>query len=204
MKKILFVCVAFAVALLFTNSASAQNTKIGYFDEQAALSLFPGIGKIDTLMQSYRIDSLQEEYKYSVGDFQRRDSIFKKDSATMPAKAREIATKELLQLRYKLVNWQQYQQQMEEAKYEQLVNPYRIKIAEALASIVADQKYTIVLKAESISPYVQPNLLDNLTIRVAQKLKLPLPKEIDDAWRAASGGGPAPATKPMGKPAGKG
>ncbi len=204
MKKILFVCVAFALALLFTNSASAQNTKIGYFDEQAALSLFPGIGKIDTLMQSYRIDSLQEEYKYSVGDFQRRDSIFKKDSATMPAKAREIATKELLQLRYKLVNWQQYQQQMEEGKYEQLVNPYRIKIAEALASIVADQKYTIVLKAESISPYVQPNLLDNLTIRVAQKLKLPLPKEIEDAWRIASGGGPAPANKPAFKPAGKG
>ena len=107
MKKILFVCVAFAVALLFTNSACAQNTKIGYFDEQAALSLFPGISKVDTLMQSYRIDSLQEEYKYSVGDFQRRDSIFKKDSATMPAKARELATKELLQLRYKLVNWQQ-------------------------------------------------------------------------------------------------
>ncbi len=204
MKKILFVCVAFAVALLFTNSASAQNTKIGYFDEQAALSLFPGISKVDTLMQSFRLDSLQEEYKYSVGDFQRRDSIFKKDSATMPAKAREIATKELLQLRYKLVNWQQYQQQMEEGKYEQLVNPYRVKIAEALSSIVADQKYTIVIKAETISPYVQPNLLDNLTIRVAQKLKLPLPKEIEDAWRAASNGGPAPANRPAFKPAGKG
>jgi Skp family chaperone for outer membrane proteins len=204
MKKILFVCVAFAVALLFTNSASAQNTKIGYFDEQAALSLFPGISKVDTLMQSFRLDSLQEEYKYSVGDFQRRDSIFKKDSATMPAKAREMATKELLQLRYKLVNWQQYQTQMEEGKYEQLVNPYRQRIAEALASIVADQKYTIVLKAESISPYVQPNLLDNLTIRVAQKLKLPLPKEIEDAWSAASGGGAAPAAKPAVKPAGKG
>jgi len=206
MKKILFVCVAFAVALLFTNSANAQNTKIGYFDEQAALSLFPGISKVDTLMQSFRLDSLQEEYKYSVGDFQRRDSIFKKDSATMPAKAREMATKELLQLRYKLVNWTQYQQQMEEGKYEQLVNPYRIKIAEALESIVTDQKYTIVIKAESISPYVQPNLLDNLTIRVAQKLKLPLPKEIEDAWKAASGSGSTPpAAKPAAaKPAGKG
>jgi Skp family chaperone for outer membrane proteins len=207
MNKFLLVCVAFAVSVLFTNSASAQNTKIGYFDEQAALSLFPGISKLDTLMNSYRIDSLQEEYKYSVGDFQRRDSIFKKDSATMPAKAREIATRELLQLRYKLVNWQQYQQQMEESKYEQLVNPYRIRIAEALAGIVAEQKYTIVLKSDAISPYVQPNLLDNLTIRVAMKLKLPLPKEIEDAWKAASGTSSmpaAPAAKPAAKPAGKG
>ena len=110
MKKILFVCVAIAAGVLFSNNSSAQTTKIGYFDEQAALSLFPGINKIDTLLNSYRLDSLQEEYKYTVSDFQRRDSIFKKDSATMPAKARELATKELFQLRYKLVNWQQYQQ----------------------------------------------------------------------------------------------
>ncbi|MDP1845028.1 MAG: OmpH family outer membrane protein [Sediminibacterium sp.] len=203
MKKFLFVCVAIAVGVLFSNTSNAQTTKIGYFDEQAALSLFPGINKIDTLINSYRIDSLQEEYKYTLADFQRRDSIFKKDSATLPAKAREMATREILQLRYKLVNWQQYQQQMEEGKYEQLVNPYRIKIAEALAGIVAEQKYTLVLKAETISPYVQPPLLDNLTIRVAMKLKLPLPKEIEDAWKAANGGGAAPA-KPAAKPAGKG
>ena len=104
MKKFLFVCVAIAAVTLFSNSASAR-VKIGYFDEQAALSLFPGIAKIDTLLNSYRLDSLQEEYKYTLADFQRRDSIFKKDSATMPAKARELATRELLQARYKLVNW---------------------------------------------------------------------------------------------------
>ena len=207
MKKILFVCVAFAVALLFTNSASAQNTKIGYFNEQSVLGLFPGINKVDTLFQSYRIDSLQEEYKYSVGDFQRRDSIFKKDSATMPAKAREIATRELLQLRYKLVNWQQYQEEMERNKYDQLLNPFRVKISEAINAIVAEQKYTHVLKEESfLAQYVTPPLLDNITIRVAIKLKLPLPKEIEDAWKAAGGSGSTPpAAKPAAaKPAGKG
>jgi len=202
MKKFLLVCVAFAAVTLFSNSASAQ-VKIGYFDEQAALSLFPGIAKIDTLLNSYRLDSLQEEYKYNVADFQRRDSIFKKDSATMPAKARELATRELLQLRYKLVNWQEYSQQMEQAKYEELVNPYRMQILKAIQEIVAEQKYTIVLKSDVISPYVTPNLLDNLTIRVAQKLKLTLPKEIEDAWKAASGSSSAPA-KPATKPAGKG
>jgi hypothetical protein len=204
MKKLVVLCVAVA-GMIFTNSASAQ-VKIGYFDEQAALSLFPGIQKIDTLMNSYRLDSLQEEYKFKVTEFQRKDSLFKKDSATLSVKGREMATRDILQLRYQLVNWQQYQQEMEQAKYEQLVNPYRIRVAEALAAIVAENKYTIVLKAESLSPYVQPNLLDNLTIRVAQKLKLPLPKEIEDAWKAASGGGgtTAPAAKPATKPAVKG
>ncbi len=60
-------------------------------------------------------------------------------------------------------------------------------------TIIAEQKYTIVLKAEVISPYGTPNLLDNVTIRVAQKLKLALPKEIEDAWKVASGSGSAPA-----------
>ncbi|MBA4260190.1 MAG: hypothetical protein C0446_13580 [Chitinophaga sp.] len=202
MKKFLLVCVAFAAVTLFSNSASAQ-VKIGYFDEQAALSLFPGIAKIDTLLNSYRLDSLQEEYKYNVADFQRRDSIFKKDSATMPAKARELATRELLQLRYKLVNWQEYSQQMEQAKYEELVGPFRQRLYTAVQEIIAEQKYTIVLKSDVISPYGTPNLLDNITIRAAQKLKLALPKEIEDAWKAASGSGSAPA-KPAAKPAGKG
>ncbi|TAF49936.1 MAG: OmpH family outer membrane protein, partial [Sphingobacteriia bacterium] len=173
--KNLFVVAVLALGLLAGQDVKAQATKIGYFDD--ALSLFPGIGKIDTLMNSYRMDSLQEEYKFRVAEFQRGDSLFRKDSAGMSVKAREIATRDLMQKRYQLVNWQQYQEQMEQAKYEQLVNPYRLKVAEALAEIVAEQKYTIVLKSEAISPYVQPNLLDNLTIRVAYKLKLPIPKE---------------------------
>lgn len=203
MKKFLFVCVAFAAVTLFSNSASAQ-VKIGYFDEQAALSLFPGIAKIDTLLNSYRLDSLQEEYKYNVADFQRRDSIFKKDSATMPAKARELATRELLQLRYKLVNWQEYSQQMEQAKYEELIYPYKAKLFEAIQTIIAEQKYTLILKSEALAQqYMQPSILDNVTIRVAQKLKLPLPKEVEDAWKVASGSSSSPA-KSSPKPAGKG
>ena len=93
MKKVLFVCGIFAASFLLINSANAQTTKIGYFEEQSALSLFPGITKIDTLMNSYRVDSLQVEYNYTIADYQRKDSSFKKDSATMPAKARELATR---------------------------------------------------------------------------------------------------------------
>ena len=196
MKKFLFVCVAFAAFLLFSNNTSAQQTKIGYFDEQQTLSLFPGIGKIDSLMASYQNDSLRVEYEYRISDFSRRDSIFKKDSATMPAKARELAVRELNQLKYNLINWQTYAQQMGEAKLEQLLSPYKQRMYEAIKAIVAEQKYTLLLNASSLSPYAQPPLLDNVSIRVAMKLKLPLPKEIEDAWRTASGGGPsAPAKK---------
>ncbi|MDP1762328.1 MAG: OmpH family outer membrane protein [Sediminibacterium sp.] len=193
MKKLLFVCVAFAASFLFSNNTNAQQ-KIGYFDEQLTLSLFPGIQKIDTLLNSFQNDSLRVEYEYRVGDFTRRDSIFKKDSATMPVKARELATRELNQLKYNLINWQTYAQQMIEAKTEQLLMPYKQKMFEALKLVIAEQKYTYVLTAQALSPYAQPPLLDNLSIRVAMKLKLPLTKEIEDAWKVATGSA-APANK---------
>lgn len=186
MKKLLFVCVAFAASFLFSNNTNAQQ-KMGYFDEQLTLSLFPGIQKIDTLLNSFQNDSLRVEYEYRIGDFTRRDSIFKKDSATMPVKARELATRELNQLKYNLINWQTYAQQMIEAKTDQLLMPYKQKMFEALRLVIAEQKYTYVLTAQALSVYAQPPLLDNLSIRVAMKLKLPLTKEIEDAWKVASG-----------------
>lgn len=194
MKKLLFVCVALTASLLFTKNASAQ-TKIGYFDEQMTLSFFPGINKIDTLISVYQNDSLGVEYTYRVSEFQRADSIFKKDSAAMPIKARELAMRDLNQKKYTLINWQQYYQQMSEAKLEQMLAPYKQRMFEALKTVLAEQRYTLVLNSSALSPYAQPPLLDNLSIRVAQKLKLPLPKEIDDAWKAATGGGTAAPKK---------
>ena len=194
MKKLLFVCVALTASLLFTKNASAQ-TKIGYFDEQQVLPLMAGYSKLDTAMATYQSDSLAVEYNYILSDFQRRDSIFKKDSISMPAKPRELAMRELNQMKYKLINWQQYAEQMMGGKQEQLLQPFRIKIQQVLATIVAEQKYTLVLNSSVLSPYIQPPLLDNLAIRVAMRMKLPLPKEIENAWKAASGGGTSAAPK---------
>jgi len=190
MKQLLLVCVTVA-SLLFSNNAQSQ-VKIGHFDEQSLLSLFPGLEQtMDSVMNTYLRDSLNVEYAYSVQDYQRRDSIFKKDSATMPAKAREMALSDLNRLYYKIANWQQYSQEMQQDKMERLLGPYRQQMFTALQQIVAEQKYTWVLKSESLSPYVQPSILDNLTIRVAMKLNLPLSKEIMDAWKAAGGAVPA-------------
>jgi hypothetical protein len=60
--------------------------------------------------------------------------------------------------------------------------------------VVAEQKYNLVLKADALSPYAQPSIADNLTIRVALRLKLPVPKDIEDAFKAATGGAAKPAT----------
>ncbi|GAC1534478.1 MAG: hypothetical protein NVS3B15_15190 [Sediminibacterium sp.] len=194
MKKLLFVCLAIAASFFYSNQTSAQQAKIGYLDEQTLLSLFPGIQKVDTLLNTYAQDSLKGEYDYTLSDFQRRDSIFKKDSATMPAKAREFALRDINNLKVKLIRWQDYQNNLMEQKKEELLAPYMRRMVTALQEVVAEQKYTYVIKQEALSPYVQPPMLDNLTIRVAQKLKLPLPKEVEDEWkRLSNGGAPRPA-----------
>lgn len=198
MKQLLLVCVTVAASLLFSNNSQAQ-VKIGYFDEQSLLSLFPGIDKVDSLMNSYLRDSLNVEYAYSVQDYQRRDSIFKKDSATMPAKARELAVSDLNRLYYKIANWQQYSQEMQQEKMDRMLLPYRQQMAAALQQVVAENKYTLVIKSEALSTYFEPPMLDNLTIRVAMKLKFELPQNLMDAWKAA--GGTLPAGAGTNKPA---
>ena len=195
MKKILFAAILL-VACSFGNSATAQ-TKIGYFNDQFVLALFPGIQeKFDTVINSFDKDSLTDEYNYTLKDYQVKDSIYKRDSADLSKrpKALQMATDDLNRLKYKLINWQQYRQQMLEQKQEGLLFPYRQKIAQALADVVAEQKYTYVLKEEALSPYAQPSIADNLSIRVALKLKLQVPKEFEDAFKAATGGAAKPAT----------
>ena len=194
MKKVLFAAILL-VACAFGNSANAQ-TKIGYFDDQSVIALFPGIQeKLDTVLNSYAKDSLQDEYNYTLKDYQVKDSIYKRDSVDLSKrpKALQMATDDLNRLKYKLINWQQYQQQMMEQKQEGLLLPYKQKIAQALSEIVAEQKYNLVLKADALSPYAQPSIADNLTIRVALRLKLPVPKDIEEAFKAATGGAAKPA-----------
>ena len=199
MKKLLFVWMATSAILFSANSASAQQpVKIGYFDEQQVLGLMPGIDKVSQQIESFQQDSLKDEYDWTYKSFMRQDSSFKKDSAGMPPKVREMALAELNKNRQKLVYWQQYSQEALGQKQEQLLQPFRVKILSALNEVIAEQKYTLVLKSDALSPYVNPPLLDNLALRVAIKLKLQLPKEAEDAWKAAGGTGlpAAPAAAP--------
>ena len=197
MKKLLFVCVALTASLLFTKAGNAQALKIGYFDEESVLGSFPDINKVDTIMAIYTQDSLGTEFNYRLTEYQRADSIFKKDSATMPAKARELAMRDLYQKRGTLANWQQIAEQMRAQKLDQVLMPYRQRIFDALKAVVAEGKYTLVLNASALaSQYIQPPLQDNLSIRVALRLKLPISKEVEEAFKAATGGAAAPATRP--------
>ncbi|MDI9338050.1 MAG: OmpH family outer membrane protein [Alphaproteobacteria bacterium] len=186
MKKNVLLLIVVAGLTMGFNRAHAQTHRIGYFNDQAVLSLYPGIsGKLDTALQNYNRDTLQEEYYYTLRQYTLKDSNYRLDSANMRPIQRELEQADISKLRYKLVNWQQYQQQVLQQKQEEFLKPFLEKIVAALNEVVQQEKFTYVFKEESLSPYVQPPLEDNLTIPVALKLKLEIPKDALEAYQRA-------------------
>jgi hypothetical protein len=112
----------------------------------------------------------------------------------MPARAREQALKEINQLKYQLVNWQQFQQQAVQQKQEELLVPYKQKIYASLEKIIREQKYTHIFRSDAL---LKSPIGDNLSIKVALDLKLTLPKEVLDELKAQ--GAPVPAAAPVKK-----
>ncbi|MDE3144048.1 MAG: OmpH family outer membrane protein [Bacteroidota bacterium] len=200
MKKILVVCVALTLSLVFSNNTKAQQLKIGVFDEESVLGLFPDIQKVQTALDQYAQDSLKGEYDYTLSEFKRQDSTFKKDSATMAPSVKALMQKDIATNYSKIVNWQQYQQQMLQAKQNQLLEPYLKKVYAAFQEVVAEQKYTWVLKKDAC--VIPGGLADNISIKVAQKLKLPLPQDVVDELKRQGlpTGSTETGTKPTAKP----
>lgn len=198
MKKLLFVSMAFALSLFATTQTNAQ-VKIGTFDEEAILSLMPGIQKVDTLLQKYVADSLKPEYEYEIYQFQTKDSTFKRDSANMNSSVKAIVKKEIGQHLAKIQNWQQYQQQMLQAKQQEFLRPYLEKIYAALQVVLQEQKYTHVFKKDV---FIYADKSDELMLRVIQKLRIPVPRDVEEQIKALGGaaqGAQAPAKAPAKK-----
>jgi Skp family chaperone for outer membrane proteins len=184
MKKVFVLCVAFALSLTFISSANAQQGKIGIFDEQTVLSLFPGIQqRLDTLMGKFINDTLKPDYDYTYSQFLVKDSTFKKDSGKLSPQVRKVMSDDINALKSKIVNWQQYQNQVTEQKQQEILAPYTQKIYDALIKIIQEQKYVYVMKSDAF--VIPPPIADNLSLKVAIALKLPLPKEAQDALRNA-------------------
>ena len=195
MKKVLLVAVAVIVGLFTTTKTNAQ-MKIGTFDEEAILSFMPGIQNVDSLLQKYVTDSLQPEYDYELYQFQTKDSTFKIDSNKLNASVKQIMKKEIAQHFLKIQNWQQYQQQKLQAKQQEFLRPNKKKIYGVLQVVITEQKYTHVFKKDV---FIYADKSEELMLRVLLKLKVPLPKEIEEQAKALGIIGGSPATKPAPK-----
>jgi Skp family chaperone for outer membrane proteins len=184
MKKVLMAAIAILGMVLAGSQEASAQQKFGYFDLEYVLSVMPGVEKVDSMMQSFERDSLNSEYQFELAELQRMDSTLKADSAKMPARLYQQRQQEQAQRFFKLQNWQQYSQQVMQAKQQELLGPFYQKILEAFRQVKDEGKYTYIFKSESL--YDAPQA-DNLVPLVAKKLNIKLP---------TAPGGAAPGNSP--------
>jgi outer membrane protein len=183
MKKIFTVALV-ALGLAFSVNTHAQGVKLGYISVDNMVGLMPETAKIDSLMEKYQTDSLNPQYAYIVGEYQRKDSMYR-DSLHTPAAVRKQIGEELPTLIYQIQNWQSIVNQATEAKQNELLKPIYTKVYDAIKAVAKEKGYTHVFNKEAF--LVAPEG-DDIILQVAAKLKVNVPQ----APKApAAGGKPA-------------
>ena len=170
MNKIKIFLLA-AVLTVTAGSVSAQKT--GYISLDQVVSLMPEIGKIDTALQRYQVDSLQPQLAIMIQDYNYKDSMLSsKDSSKIPVTVRNQYRQDMQNVSYQLQNWQGFSQQMMQAKQEQLLEPVYRKAMNALNTVAKEAGYSYVYNREVL--LVAPPA-DDLLPLVAKKLGIKLP-----------------------------
>lgn len=203
MRRILFVCVALAASILFSNTTQAQG-KMGYFDEDKLLPFMPGVKKVDTLLALFQRDTLNVQYDTTYTAYKKFDSLYRRDSALLTGENRKVAETTLNRYKAQVLYWSEYEKQRLQYKEAELMFPYKKALSDALMAVLAENGYAYAIHVSQLCKYVAPPLLDNLTIRVAMKLNIPLAKSVTDEWNKALAKEAAKAKAGTAKPPVKG
>ncbi len=169
MKRFFTVCTV--AALLFSASANAQ-TKIGYISVDYVVSLIPETTKLDSIINRYQADSVNQQYAQIVSLYQYKDSVYRDSLHKAPPAVLKQIEQELPGLVYQIQNWQTIAQQMTENKQNELLAPIYRKVYDAIKVVAKEKGYSHVFNKEAF--LVAPEG-DDMLLLVAAKLKVKLP-----------------------------
>lgn len=179
MKKILLAALVF---ILVATASQAQN-KTGYINVDNMVLLMPETAKIDSLLTIFERDSLNPRFTYIVGEYQRKDSMYR-DSVRTPAAVRKTLEPELQNLIYEIQNWDAIKQQVMQNKQNSLLEPIYRKVIDAIQAVAKEKGYGYVYSQEAL--LVAPPA-DNLLPLVAEKLKVKLPPAATGTTKPTAG-----------------
>jgi outer membrane protein len=184
MKKIISL-VVIACGLLGAINANAQG-KIGYIRIDDVVGLMPEAGKIDTLLQRYQNDSLNQTLNNIVQEYQYKDSMLTKvDTTKTPKQILNQLRTDVNVLAYQIQNWQSLAGQAYENRQQQLLAPLYNKAITAVRTVAKEKGYTYVLDEATSTLLVMPPGDDLLpAVKTKLGIKDPVPA--------------APGTKPAG------
>src|SRR6476620_1797157 len=170
MKKIISL-VVIACGLLAAINANAQ--KIGYIRIDDIVSLMPEAAKIDTQLQKYQSDSLNQTLNNIVQEYQYKDSMLTKvDTSKTPKQVLNQLRTDVNVLAYQIQNWQTLAGQSYENKQQQLLAPLYNKAITAVRTVAKEKGYAYVVSKDAF--LVAPDG-DDLLPAVASKLGVKIP-----------------------------
>lgn len=155
------------LAVLSVQSVSAQ-TKIGHINTVELISAMPETKKAQEQLQKVQ-DSMRQVYAELIQEFNERDSIFAKDSASWTPTKRNMKREELGQLYVKLQNFQNESQEFMQMKQEEIYAPIQRMALEAIQAVAKANGYAYVISRDAL--LVVPNS-DDLLPLVKKHLKI--------------------------------
>lgn len=170
MKKITAIITLLIAGLVTTSQVQAQ-TKTAYISVDNMVMLMPETAKIDSLIDQFERDSLNPQLNYIVGEYQRKDSMYR-DSVKTPPSVRRQLEQELQGYLYQINNWESIKQQVLQNKQNALLDPIYSKVMKAVQDIAKEKGYLYVYSKEAL--LVAPPADDILPL-VADRLKVKLP-----------------------------
>ncbi|MGE5519600.1 MAG: OmpH family outer membrane protein [Candidatus Dadabacteria bacterium] len=170
MNKFKFLLIA-AIALITGTTAMAQKT--GYISVDQAVSIMPEVARIDTALQKFQRDSLNQEFASLVQEYNYKDSLLTKtDTTKMPVAVKKQYRQDLESIAYQVQNWQGISQNVMQNKQQTLLEPVYRRLMATIQTVAKENGYTYVYNKEAL--LVAPPG-DDLLPLVARKLNIKLP-----------------------------
>jgi outer membrane protein len=174
--KILFI----ALALVCT-SGMAMAQKTGYISLDQLIGIMPEVARIDSQMQVYQRDSINQEYVNLYEQYGYYDSLLTKtDTTKMPVSLRKQYRSDRDNIAYQISNWQSIAQNAYQSKQNELLAPIYRKVMQAVQNVAKEKGYVYVYDKSVL--LVGPNG-DDLLPAVAAKLNVKLPPNVQVGLR---------------------
>ncbi len=170
------ICAALVFAGLFaTQSAQAQQIKIGYADAELVLVNMKEYKEIGAKVQQQAATSRQA-IQTMADEFQADYEKFEKQAPLLPPEKQQERQAEL-EKRYQEIQTKTVQEDQTVAKLESdLLNPLLERVGEAVNAVAEEKGLDIVLRAPGLL-YINPNTVTDITTDVARRLGIEVTAE---------------------------
>ena len=163
----------FIITVILSLQVNAQS-KVGTIDVEYILSVMPQLEQVRTDVKVYN-DDLENQSKIKLGTYQTLIEAYQQNESTYTEVVKKEKQNEIIALENDIKQFQQNSSQLAQLKQNELVQPLYQMIGEALNTVSKDENFTQVFTIDNNIVYLDPKM--DLTIKVMEKMGLPIPKE---------------------------